>query len=326
MLGVDMVPDSSTTPKRPTSPTRRRVARGVRTALRWGLLGGACCFLSWCGLTAMSAGTAEAATGGSHGLTSTVTEQTPVKRLVSDLDASTSRLVNVAHVRDDVQQHAVTDAGDVATDVAKATGGNRPTSQKSVSTSDLTETSDLGRTVNRLTTVAASSMQRIGVPTQGLVAGAEDPVSTITAETGTDGQLADPNGADGSTLGAQSDGTASQADAADHRASGERGAGAHRSGDTEHASSGSADGDAPIAAADGNDRGGNSPVQPSDPGTHTSSTTSSSSSGSSSHDGGAGVRSHACKPSCSGGTLIAPSVDGVDVPWNAAGKPRISPD
>lgn len=323
MLGHDMVPDSSTTPACPTPPTRRRAKRGVRKALRWGLVGGAFCVLSWCGLAVMSAGTAQAATGEDHGGTAVVTEHGPVEGLVNDVGTTASRLVDSTRVPDDVPDRAVADAGDVAKDVATVTSKSRSASEVSPSKADRGKTTDLGTTVDRLTTAATTSLERIGVPAHDVVGGLDVSVSTITTDAGAGAQLPVQKAKADSMLDGPAEDAVGQADSVSHGSAGGRAAvqqdGNAAQASTEHTRVGD-----PVGVADG-DEDRDPPVQPSDPGTHTGSTTTSSS-GSSSHDGGACMRGMSCQPSHSGSSVTAPSFCGVEITRNSAGKPRISPD
>lgn len=307
MLTGDMLPDTWSSPVRETSPSRRRrVPRLARKAIRWGLLGGACCFLSWCGLAAVSTGTAHAATDDGAGL---IAVQQPTRGPVEGIvDAVTTDLAQLAH-------HSTS---------TEATPGSHESGAEPAkpdqAAAGAKEALDHG--IDRLTTLA-TSLDGVGVPvraTAGAGGASEAETTSVDIDAPTDvpapATSVDELSADAAGTAAASHGTSTT--------DGPREA-VQEHGRSSHVPA-TADAGAPEVVAGGLGGDGDTPVHPFYPRALTSSTTSSSSAGGSTVDGGSGARVIAFHLPYVARSVTAPARSDVEVPWNPAGKPRVSPD
>lgn len=275
------------------SSGRSRLSGPARAALRWVLLGGAFCVLTWCGLLAASTQPAAAATHGQPDV-GTVVRQVQVDRTVAEVDSA------VAHVTRRLSDDAGPDSsvGEASPDKSEP---RRP----------VTEVADL---VGWLTG-HTPALDRLGTPVRDITHG---PATASVAERVSDApSLAPVRVVD-----------VAEPSPAAHPSMPDRptvAAAAEASGDDAVGTD-----TAPVPGRarvpGGSGSGGDQPVAPMDKRAFAAPGTTSSSAGHGHADGGSGARvltDHLFDaPKVAG---IVPTT-GVEVSWSCAGKPRVTPD
>lgn len=307
MLGGDMLSDHCASATTGTSPSRRlRVPRLARKVLRWGLIGSAGCFLSWCAVTTMSTGTAEAATTNDTTIDSVV-DQTPVDQTV---DGVRNVVDTLAGQHDRPESAKLADA-----DLGKAVAVPE-------APSDQPAKDVLDDSVDRLTKFT-TSLDALEAPGAGVVRGlsssSDDGLTVAVPVASPDlGELSDAVPASAAPSGSPASTATTQV---------------HRQGEVEHDRARAAhSNDAVVHVSSragsntGSQGGSELPFSPVNNGAFGHAPVTGSAAGSSAFDGGTGARVTTAHLPFVTRSAVVPSLVGVEVPWSPADKPRVSPD